>query len=121
MEKDWSNLSEELHEIPIIWNEEPPFNWFAYFVFLIFGIGTLLSWNACLTALDYFYVKLHTNSYDPYFTFGILMNLPNFLFTLVPLFFHGHLSPKTRIVYSLITTFILGISMPIITEFVAGT
>ena len=26
----------------------------AYYIFLLFGIGTLLPWNALLTALDFF-------------------------------------------------------------------
>lgn len=83
------------------------------------GAGSLLSWNAVLTALDYFHNKLVNPGYDPFFMFSLLMNGPNFFFTVAAVFLKDTFSARLRIVGSYIALFFLGIVMPFITEYMS--
>jgi hypothetical protein len=100
--------------------KEPPFNKFTYMVIFLFGISSLLAWNSCLTALDFFFAKLHTNSFDPYFMFGILMNCPNFVMTVLSVFIQDKITVKTRLIASLIGTMTLSLSMPLIAQYLTS-
>ena len=44
----------------------------AYYMVLLFGLGTLLPWNAVLTSLDFFDSKMH--DYKPASVFGFAVN-----------------------------------------------
>lgn len=44
----------------------------AYYLVLLFGLGTLLPWNAVLTSLDFFDSKMH--DYKPASVFGFAVN-----------------------------------------------
>ncbi len=60
-------------EKPLV-KEEPPEDKhnIAYYLVLLFGLGTLLPWNAVLTSLDFFDSKMH--DYKPASVFGLAVN-----------------------------------------------
>lgn len=72
-------------------------------MFILFGIGALLPWNAVLTALDFF-IQSFPN-YNPAFIFGLTLNAPNFVFNFVGILLARHVSLKLRFVGGLVIIF----------------
>lgn len=96
---------------------EPQSSKFAYFVFVMFGIGSLLSWNAVLTALDFFIDRLQTNAFQPGFHFGLLMNAPNFFFTVLSVFLAQKIPLKLRLVGGFFTVFVMTLILPFVAQY----
>lgn len=82
---------------------------------MLFGIGSLLPWNAVLTALDFFFGVFP--SHNPAFVFGLTLNAPNFIFNFVGIFIAKYISLKARLVVGLIFIFFLTIAMPFVAEY----
>lgn len=87
----------------------------VYYVFVLFGIGSLLPWNAVLTALDFF--SQNFPHHKPNFTFSLTLNAPNFIFNFVGIFAAKHVSLKLRFIVGLIWIFGLTLAMPFVTEY----
>ena len=88
----------------------------VYYIFVLFGIGNLLPWNAVLTALDFFIQ--YFPGYKPDFVFGLTINCPNFVFNFLGIFYARYISLKTRIISGFLGIFCLTISMPFVTRYV---
>ncbi|CAI2361264.1 unnamed protein product [Moneuplotes crassus] len=87
----------------------------VYYLFILFGIGALLPWNAVLTAIDFFYQSFP--GHDPGFVFALTLNGPNFIFNFVNIFIVKYVSLKVRLCISLICIFALTWAMPLIANF----
>jgi equilibrative nucleoside transporter 1/2/3 len=90
-----------------------------WYIFVLFGIGILLPWNAVLTALDFFIISYP--NYNPAFVFGLTLNAPNFAFNFVTIFFAKYISQTLRIVSSLVVIFACTWAMPIVAEYTDGS
>ena len=89
----------------------------AYYIFLLFGIGGLLPWNAIITAI-YFFSEAFP-SHDPAFDFTLILNSLNFIFNFVNMFTIRLIPLKFRLVVSLLAIFGLLWSMPFISNYLS--
>jgi hypothetical protein len=87
----------------------------VYYIFVLFGIGALLPWNAVLTGLDFFIQNFE--HHNPAFTFGLTLNAPNFAFNFVGIFLARYISLGLRLIVGLIFILVITIAMPIITNY----
>ena len=85
----------------------------VYLIFLLFGVGALLPWNALLTAFDFFEAFLQ--GYDPVFVFTLALNGPNFIFILVMVAVGDKISPVKRVCVSFLINFAICVLLPILT------
>ena len=85
----------------------------VYLIFLLFGVGALLPWNALLTAFDFFEAFL--DGYDPVFVFPLALNGPNFIFILVMVAVGDKISPVKRVCVSFLINFAICLILPILT------
>lgn len=81
----------------------------------MFGVGSLLSWNAVLTGLDFFIQNFE--HHKPAFIFGLTLNAPNFAFNFVGIFLAKYISLSLRLIVGLIFILVITIIMPIITNY----
>lgn len=100
-----------------MYREEPPEDKgnLVYYMFILFGIGSLLPWNAVLTALDFF--LQYFPHYKPDFVFGLTINAPNFMFNFIGIFLAKVLSLKIRLITGLLFVFGLTLTMPFIVRY----
>ena len=80
------------------------------FTFILFGIGSLLAWNAILTELsflDFFVHKL-----DPFESTSFLNFAPNIIFQFILLWKKNLFKIEKQVIYGLISSIILLILLP---------
>ena len=110
------NLDEKNNfESPLLKEKEPEDrNNIAYYMVLLFGLGTLLPWNAVLTSLDFFDSKMH--EYKPASVFGFAVN-GLLIFTSIGNMIYGQkYSFNLRISGGQLATAVLMIALPLITN-----
>ena len=110
------NLEEKSNfENPILKEQEPEDRHnIAYYLVILFGLGTLLPWNAVLTSLDFFDSKMH--EYKPASVFGFAVN-GLLIFTSIGNMIYGQkYSFNLRISGGQLATAVLMIALPLITN-----
>ena len=82
-------------------------------VFILFGVASLLGWNALLTELDFFFLFL--KSMNPYVSFGFLNYILNILFQFVLVWKKDILPMKLQLIISIIGSIAFLILIPMFT------
>ncbi|CAI2366910.1 unnamed protein product [Moneuplotes crassus] len=85
-------------------------------MFFLFGVGAVLPFNAIVTAIDYFSQRFPTR--DPAFTFSLILNGPNLVFSFANVFLASCLSLKIRLVASLMFILTMLFVLPLVSNFV---
>ena len=91
-------------------------------VFLLWGIGILLPWNAVLTMFDFFgnEMKDPVHNYNPSFVYPFGVNGLNSMFQIVVVIWGYKLSEKFKIQYVFIGLAIIILMLPLLGHFLGS-
>ena len=104
---------EELGETEKSPSEDAPEGGLAMKIcFIIFGIGSLLAWNAILSDISFFYHYL--GKYEPSTSFAFFNFALNIVFQFVMIWKKQLISYKTQLIFGLISSIITLIILPIV-------
>ena len=94
--------------------DSAPQNYFSTkVIFMLFGVASLLGWNALLTELDFFFLFLKTM--DPYVSFGFLNYILNILFQFILVWKKTIMPMKVQLIVSILGSIAFLILIPMFT------